>query len=134
MRWQLTHPNRNVDLDIYLFRAGQMVAASTGGGTNELIELRTPQDGVYTLFVHGWETGAQPRTSYRLRSWDVPVRADDTLRVVRAPGEAVIGRTGRIQVAWRGLPAGGPARFGAVTHHRAGNVLGLTVVQVTPGR
>jgi subtilisin family serine protease len=135
MRWELTHRNSSVDLDMYLYdQAGQEVASSTSGGTDELIEARLPRNGVYTLYVHGWQTVATPRESYRLRSWEVPQRTRGTLRVVRAPDDAVISRAGRVQIAWNGLRPSGAPYFGVVSHHRGGNVLGLTVVRVTPGR
>jgi subtilisin family serine protease len=133
MRWELTHPNNAVDLDMYLFRGNRAIASSTSGGTDELLELRLPRNGVYTLYVHGWQTVATPREAYRLRSWQVPRRPRGTLRVMRDPRRAVITRTGQVRVGWRGVRPNGPAYFGAVSHHRGRNVLGLTIVRVTPG-
>jgi subtilisin family serine protease len=133
MRWELTHPNNAVDLDMYLFRGNTQIAASGSGGTDELIELTLPRNGVYTLFVHGWQTVASPREQYRLRHWQVSRRTGGSLAVRREPARAVLGETGQVRVAWRGVRPG-PARFGAVSHHRAGRVLGLTLVRVTPRR
>ena len=133
MRWELTHPNNAVDLDMYLFRGNTQIAASGSGGTDELIELTLPRNGVYTLYVHGWQTVASPREQYRLRHWQVSRRTGGSLAVRREPARAVLGETGQVRVAWRGVRPG-PARFGAVSHHRAGRVLGLTLVRVTPRR
>jgi subtilisin family serine protease len=133
MRWELTHPDNAVDLDMYLFRGNTQIAASGSGGTDELIELTLPRNGVYTLFVHGWQTVASPREQYRLRHWQVSRRTGGSLAVRREPARAVLGETGQVRVAWRGVRPG-PARFGAVSHHRAGRVLGLTLVRVTPRR
>lgn len=133
MRWELTHPNNAVDLDVYLFdRAGQQIASSASGGTDELIELELPRNGVYTLYVHGWQTVATPRERYTLRTWQVPRRTRGSLQMLREPASAVIGRTGQVRVTWRGLRPRGPAYFGTVSHHRAGKVLGLTLVRVAP--
>jgi len=132
MRWELTVPNNRVDLDLYIFRGNQPVAISGNPSTDEMVELRTPPDGVYTAFVHGFET-VTPQRRYTLRSWDVPSGTNGSLRVAREPASATIARNGRERVSWRGLSPGGGVRFGTVTHHRAGNVLGLTVVRVRPG-
>jgi hypothetical protein len=132
MRWALTHPNQAVDLDMYLYNgAGEEVASSTSGSTEELIELRLPANGRYTLYVHGWLTVAEPQERYRLRHWRVPMRTRGTLRVASAPTAARLGERATIRLRWRRAPARG-ASFGAVTHHRAANALGLTVVRVTP--
>ncbi len=133
MRWELTHPNNAVDLDMYLFRGNTQVAASGSGGTDELIELTLPRNGVYTLYVHGWQTVATPREQYRLRHWQVSRRSGGSLAVRREPPRAVLSGTGQVRVAWRGVQPG-PASYGAVSHHRAGRVLGLTLVRVTPRR
>ncbi|MDQ4006989.1 MAG: S8 family serine peptidase [Actinomycetota bacterium] len=134
LRWELTHPGRAVDLDVYLADArGQVVASSTNGGTDEMVEVALPRRGPYTLFVHGWQTGG-PRTSYTLRSWQVPAGTAGSLDVASAPQNAVLGRRGRVAVAWTGAVPGSPAYFGAVSHHRGSRVVGLTVVRVTPRR
>jgi subtilisin family serine protease len=133
MRWELTHPNNAVDLDMYLFRGDTQIALSGSGGTDELIELTLPRNGVYTLYVHGWQTVATPREQYRLRHWQVSRRTGGSLAVRREPARAVLSGTGQVRVAWRGVQPG-PVRFGAVSHHRAGRVLGLTLVSVTPRR
>jgi subtilisin family serine protease len=135
LRWELTHPTRGVDLDVYLLdRAGTLVAASGAAGTDETVELTLPRAGVYTLYVHGWQTVTRPRERYTLRSWQVPFRPGRSLRVAATPDAATAGRAGRVTVSWRGLRAGAPAYFGAVTHHRGGRVLGMTTVRVAPRR
>jgi hypothetical protein len=130
-RWELTQPNNNVDLDMYLFRRNQLVASSTNPSTDEMVQLALPRDGVYTMFVHGFQTVATPRQQYTLRSWKVPSKTGGSLSVAREPDSATIARNGRMRVSWKGTPAG--QLFGVVSHHRGANVLGLTVVRVRPG-
>jgi hypothetical protein len=132
MRWELAHPNNAVDLDMYLFRGGRQVASSTVGGTDEMVELRLPRDGVYTLYVHAFQTVAQPRQRYTLRSWDVPRGTPGTLRLGAEPASAVLGTRGRVRLAWTGVRPAGGTYVGAVSHHRGPNALGVTVVRVTP--
>ncbi|HEU4840372.1 MAG TPA: S8 family serine peptidase, partial [Ilumatobacteraceae bacterium] len=52
----LSPPNPNTDIDLYLYdAAGDEVGSSGASSTNELIELAVPEDGTYTLYVHGWQ-------------------------------------------------------------------------------
>jgi hypothetical protein len=133
MRWALAHPNNAVDLDLYLFdRTGRQVASSAAGGSNELIEVKLPRNGVYTLYVHGWQTVATPRERYALRTWQVPRRTRGSLQVRREPTAAVVGRRDRIRVSWSRVRPGGAPYFGAVSHHRGDQALGVTVVRVAP--
>ncbi|GAA1594845.1 hypothetical protein GCM10009789_56140 [Kribbella sancticallisti] len=132
LRWRLTHPNPAVDLDVYLYNsAGEEVASSTNGGTDELIELRLPANDTYTLYVHGWQTLGVTQT-YTLGSWNVPPATGGSLAITSEPADAEIGQTGTIGVSWSGLAAG-QEYFGAVAHNRGAEALGLTVVHVTTG-
>ena len=46
-----------IDLDIYVYDPnGVQVASSTSGATNELVDILLPQDGTWSVFVHGWQT------------------------------------------------------------------------------
>jgi subtilisin family serine protease len=135
MRWELTQANPNVDLDVYVFSRGQQVGASTNPGTDEAVELRAPRDGVYTVYVHGFQTIAKPRQPYTLRSWQVPRGTRGSLTVRREPASARVARNAALRVAWAGLAPGRHVYFGAVSHHRGGSELGTTVVRVaTRGR
>jgi hypothetical protein len=127
----LVPPDPDVDLDVYLFNsAGQQVASSTSGGTDEHIDLSLPADDTYTLYVHGWQT-LGGTVDYTLRSWDVPLAAGGgSLTIDSAPGTATTGTTGTVDVSWSGLTAGN-AYLGAVSHTGPGGLLGLTLVSVT---
>jgi len=131
MRWELKVPNKGVDLDVYVFRGDRQVGSSTGGGTDEMVDLRTPANGVYTVFVHGFQTVAK-RQAYTLRSWDVPSKNGGSLQIAREPASAKIATNGRMRIHWAGLAPASGVEFGAVTHNRGANVLGLTVVRVRP--
>jgi subtilisin family serine protease len=128
----LTPPNPAIDLDIYLYNsAGEEVALSGAGSTDEHIDLTLPADDTYTLYVHGWETG-DATVGYTLRSWQVQLATGGSLEVTSAPTTATIGGTGTIEVAWSGLE---PATeyLGAVSHNSPDGVVGLTLVSVTTG-
>ncbi len=128
-RWALEVPGDD-DLDLYLEDSdGNIVATSTNGGTDELIELTLPADGDYTLVVHGWSVPSEP-LAYTVGFWDVPVApSTGTLTVDSAPSSATIGSVERIGFSWSGLTAG-TDYLGAVSHSNADGIMGLTLVDV----
>lgn len=118
-----------IDLDLYLYKDGQLVTLSGAGSTDELIELTLPEDGAYTLYVHGWQTTGI-EVGYSVNTWDVPLEADTgSLQVVSEPDNATIGSTETITVGWSGLTAGD--YVGAVSHNDADSLVGLTLVEVS---
>ncbi len=129
VRWSLVIPGPD-DIDLFLEDSGgNIIAASTNGGTDELIELVLPADDTYTMVVHGWSVPSQP-LAYTLSFWDVSATPGGSLSVDSAPASAVIGTTGTIDISWSGL-TGGVGYLGAVSHNDAGGIFGLTLVDVT---
>ncbi len=129
VRWSLSIPGDD-DVDLYLEDSGgNIIAASTNGGTDELIELVLPGDDTYTLVVHGWSVPNEP-LPYTLHFWDVPATpGGGSLSVDSAPASATIGTTGTVDFSWAGL-TGGVDYLGAVSHSDAGGIIGLTLVEV----
>jgi subtilisin family serine protease len=126
----LAPPDPDVDLDVYLYNsAGDEVASSTSGGTDEHIDLRLPADDTYTLYVHGWQT-LGGSVDYTLRSWTVPLSTGGSLVVDSAPGAAQVGTSGTVDVSWSGLDPGS-LYLGAVSHTGPDGLLNLTLVNVT---
>ncbi len=129
-RWSLVIPGAD-DLDLYLLNsAGDVVAQSTNGGTDETIELQLPTDDTYTMAIHGWAVGEAAGLPFSLQSWIVPVASGGTLAVDAAPTAAVTGATGTINLSWSGLTAG-VTYLGAVSHSDDTGIIGLTAVSVT---
>ena len=118
------------DIDLFLEdSSGAIIAASTNGGTDELIELVLPPDDDYTLAVHGWSVPNEP-LAYAIDTWSVPLTpGGGSLAIDSAPGAAVNGTTGTVTASWSGLPDPGPY-LGAVSHSDGGGLLGLTLVAV----
>ena len=128
VRWELVIPGDD-DIDLFLEDSGgNTVAASTNGGTDELIELILPADDTYTMVVHGWSVPNAP-LPYTLSYWGVPLASGGSLSVDSAPASAEIGVTGTVDVSWSGL-AGGTSYLGAVSHTGDVGLMGLTLVEV----
>ena len=129
VRWEMAIPGDD-DIDLFLEDSGgNIVASSTNGGTDELIELVLPADDTYTMVVHGWSVPNEP-LPYTLSFWAVPLAAGGgSLSIVSAPTAAVLGETATIEVAWTGL-TGGTEYLGAVSHTGSSGLMGLTLVEV----
>ena len=127
VRWEMVIPGDD-DIDLFLEDStGTIIAASTNGGTDELIELTLPADDTYTMVVHGWSVPNEP-LPYTLNYWEVPLASGGSLSVDSAPASAVIGETGTIDVSWSGLSSG--TYLGAVSHTGDAGLMGFTLVSV----
>ncbi|MFW2335382.1 S8 family peptidase [Ilumatobacter sp.] len=128
LRIALTIPGPD-DIDLYLEdSSGTIVAASTNGATDELIELVLPPNDTYTLVVHGWSITVPP-LPYEVDTWTVPLAAGTGPLVIdSAPTSAVLGTSGTVTTSWAGLTTG--SYLGAVSHTGDAGLLGLTLVEV----
>jgi len=130
MRIELVIPGDD-DIDLFLHagdETGPIIAASTSGGTDELIEILLPADGMYTLAVHGWSVPNEP-LPYDVSMWSVPLASGGSLTLDSAPASATVGASGTIDVSWSGLIAG-TGYLGAVSHSDDTGLMGLTLVSV----
>ena len=118
-----------IDLDIFVFDpSGQLVATSTNGGTDELIDLVLPENGVWSVYVHGWQT-AGPSADYDMYTWQISATPGGNMTVDSAPTAATVGATETIDVSWSGATAG-QWHLGAVSHTGDTGLMGLTLVEV----
>ena len=119
------------DLDLYLLDpSGNQVASSTNGGTDEQIDIDSPADGTWKLYVHGWQTTSKTVPEpYQLYRWLVPNAAGGgNLSITSAPASATSGATETVTAGWTG--AGSVWSLGAVSHNRDDEPMGLTLVNV----
>ena len=124
----LTPPDSAIDLDLFLYKDGALVASSTAGGTVESMELMFPEDGNYILYVHGWQTTGV-EVGYSAHTWDVPLAEGGSLAITSEPEDAELGATGTIQIAWTGLDPDS-TYLGAVGHHDGDNLFDVTLVEI----
>ena len=89
------------DLDLYVYRGTTLVGSSGGGTSAEEVNLLNPTAATYTVWVHGWGVPAGGAT-YTLFTW-VLGTTDAGNMTVDAPGSAVIGTTGTINLTFSGL-------------------------------
>jgi hypothetical protein len=128
VRWEMVIPGPD-DIDLFLEdSSGTIIASSTSGGTNELIEMTLPADDNYTMVVHGWSVPNAP-LPYTLSYWEAPLAPPGSLSVDSAPTSATSGTSGTIDISWSGLTSLS-RYYGAVSHSDGGGLIGLTLVEV----
>jgi len=128
VRWEMVIPGDD-DIDLFLEdSSGTIIAASTNGGTDELIELMLPADDTYTMVVHGWSVPNEP-LPYILHYWEVPLASGGSLSVDSAPASADVGATETVDISWSGLSSG-TDYLGAVSHTGDVGFMGVTLVEV----
>jgi len=118
-----------IDLDIFVYDPnGVMVASSTSGGTDELVDINLPMDGTWSVYVHGWQT-AGPSADYDIYSWVISATPGGNLVIDSAPASATLGAVETIDVSWTGATAG-QWHLGAVSHTGDVGLMGLTLIDV----
>jgi len=128
VRWEMIIPGDD-DIDLFLEDStGTIIAASTSGGTNELIEIFLPSDDTYTMVIHGWSVPNAP-LPYTLHYWEVPLASGGSLSIDAAPTSVTVGQIGTIDLSWSGLLSG-TTYLGAVSHTGDVGLMGFTLINV----
>lgn len=124
---EATEPD--ADLDLYVYDpSGVLVASSTSGGTDELVDIALPTDGTWSVYVHGWSTPGGD-SDYDLYAWVISATPGGNLSIDAAPTSAVLGTTEPVDASWTGA-AMGTWHLGAVSHTGDVGLMGLTLVEV----
>jgi subtilisin family serine protease len=120
----------DADLDVYVYDpTDTLVASSTKGGTDELVDILEPMDGTWTVYVHGWSTPGGD-SDYDMSSWVISGTPGGSLTLESAPTSATSGSTETITVSWTGLAAE-TEYLGAVSHTGPSGLIGVTLVKVS---
>jgi subtilisin family serine protease len=115
------------DLDIYVFNsAGQLVALSATGTSEEQANLTNPAADTYTVYVHGFDVAGT--TNFVLHSWVLGAAAEGNMTVT-APSTAALGTTGTINLTFTGL-APDTKYLGSVAYTGSTNMPAPTIVTV----
>lgn len=132
-RWALFNEftDGNDDLDLYVFHCPEglcsIVGQSANSDANESVTLEAPAEGLYAIFVHGWQTDGAD-ANYTLFSW--AAGADEGNMTISGPALATVGGAGTVTVDWSGLDAG-KKYLGAVVHGDGSQTIGRTVISIS---
>ncbi|WP_300465102.1 S8 family serine peptidase [Desulfobacula sp.] len=124
---EATEPD--ADLDIFVYDpSNNLVATSTSGGTDELIDISQPVDGIWSVYVHGWAaTGGD--SDYDMYTWVLSATPGGNLSIDAAPNSALLGVTDTIDLSWTGATLG-EWHIGAVSHTGDTGLMGMTLIEV----
>lgn len=117
------------DLDVFVYDPdGNLAATSTNPGTDEVITIRHPADGTWTVYVHGWAAPGGG-SAYDLFSWVLVPGPDGSLVIDSAPVGATFNESGTVNAGWTHATAG-QWYFGAISHTGPTGEMGLTLLDV----
>jgi hypothetical protein len=95
------------DLDMAVLNgAGNLVATSLHGGSNESIVMSSPAAGNYSVCVIGYASANKVSTDFTLSSAVVTSADRGGNFKVMVPSTVYAGSTASVGVSWSGLPAG----------------------------
>jgi subtilisin family serine protease len=118
--------NPGSDIDLCVFRGTTQVGSSGSGTSAEEVNLLNPAADNYTVVVQGW--GVAGSSPFKLHTWLLG-SVDAGNMTVSAPGAAIIGTTGAINLTFTGLAAG-TKYLGSVVYGGAAGMPNPTIVRV----
>src|SRR6185503_14773234 len=123
-----TSPAGTTDIDLYIFRGATLVGQSTGGTTEEVVNLLNPIDATYDACLDGFATANPSNTT--LFTWVLGSTAAGNM-TVSAPASATSGTTATISLTFSGLTPG-VKYLGSVAYGGMAGLPNPTIVRVNP--
>ncbi|MDJ0747986.1 MAG: S8 family serine peptidase [Woeseiaceae bacterium] len=126
------------DLDMYVYYCGLdgsscVKLGESGEPTSqERFDVLRPAEGLYAVFVHGFETDAVqggPGSNYQLLSWGVGIVDDKGNLSASGPAFVNAGSTGTVDFSWSGLISN-TIYLGAISHNTPQGIAALTLITI----
>ena len=115
------------DLDVYVYRGGTRVGQASDGDSNEMVTFTNPTGGMYTVYVHGFNTNG-PSANLTLFSWQL-TPTDAHNMTVPDSATATIGGTVPVDLSFSGL-VNGTWYLGQTVYNDGTSNIGTTIVNV----
>ena len=127
-RFQLFDANTSPagDIDLFVFIGGTLVGQSTGGTSEEVVNLLNPTPATYDACLDGFATANPSNTT--LFTWVLGSTAAGNM-TVSAPASATIGTIGNINLTFSGLTPG-TKYLGSVAYIGVAGLPNPTIVRV----
>ncbi|WP_114906240.1 cell wall-binding repeat-containing protein [Ornithinimicrobium murale] len=121
----------DIDIDLYLANgAGEVIAQSAVGGSDEMVTVSGLEPGTYLIALDYWDGAAGDTATVPTYFWNVG-GDEGNLTVTPESADTTIGGTVDYSVAWTGLDAG-TRYLGSVTYNDGSTDVGQTLVSVNP--
>jgi len=126
------------DLDIYVYYCGPdgssciRIGESGEPTSDERFDVFRPAEGIYAVFVHGFETDpvqGGPGANYQLLAWGVGIVDDKGNMSANGPTLVNAGTTGTVTVDWTGLISN-TIYLGAISHNTPQGLSALTLITI----
>ena len=126
------------DLDMYVYYCGLdglsciKIGESGEPTSDERFDVFRPAEGLYAVFVHGFETDpvqGGPGANYQLLSWGVGIVDDKRNMSASGPSLVNAGTTGTVTVDWAGLISN-TIYLGVISHNTPQGLSALTLITI----
>jgi hypothetical protein len=126
------------DLDMYVYYCGTTGASCTKLGesgeptSQERFDVFRPAEGLYAVFVHGFETdevAGGPGSNYQLLGWSIGINDDVGNMTASGPAFVSAGTTDTVTVDWSNLGSN-TIYLGGISHNTPQGVSGLTLITI----
>ena len=109
----------NADLDLFVYRDGELVEMSASGAADEEVTLLAPQPGPYDVYVNGYATPGGS-SAFAVSNFVVTPGSQGNAAVTPSPATATQGTELALSASWTGLD---PAKrwFGVISYSGAGD-------------
>jgi len=113
-RFSLDSDDDTADLDLFVYRDGELIDLSASGAADEQVTMLDPEDGDYDIYVNGFATPGGS-TSFHLANFVVPATDAGNATVTPNPAPVTQGVPATLTASWTGLD---PAKrwFGVVNY------------------
>jgi len=132
---ELTDGNDDLDMYVYYSADGETffeVGVSGEATSREQVDIFMPAAGLYTVFVHGFETdqvAGGPGANYSLLAWTLGMIDNPGNMTASGPPFVNAGGTDDVTVSWTGLPPDN-LYLGGISHNTPNGLASFTVINI----
>jgi subtilisin family serine protease len=122
-RFSLDASDNTADLDLFVYKGGDLVDLSASGAADEQVTLIAPAAGTYDVYVNGFAGGT---VSYAISNFVVPSADAGNASVSPDPVSVTVGEPVTLTASWAGLDTT-KRWFGVISYAGADSVTLLSV-------
>jgi subtilisin family serine protease len=124
-RFSLDSADNSADLDLFVYKNGELVDLSASGSADEQVTIVAPEAGTYDVYVNGFATPGGS-TTYAISNFVVPSASAGNATVTPDPVSVTTGTPVTLTASWNGLDAT-KRWFGVISYGGADTVTFFSV-------